>query len=158
MEDSLGVVDLIPLLTVTRKATAFRQLVPVGCLFAKGKTGSVPRWKLLCKKPLVDFAEKVEAGGARILASKTFLKAPLRFLLGRTVVLLRGTILLLGLLVDPGVSEIDDLPQQEKIVPSEARGILPVFPFRLIQPGQGDVVPDCAALRLVLPDGCHNSA
>ena len=75
----------------------------------------------------------------------------LRFLLGGTVVLLRGAVLLLGLFDDPGVSHVGDFCHQKQIVASEARGILPVLPFRLVKSGQGDIVPN-PAIRLVGPN------
>ena len=60
--------------------------------------------------------------------------------------LLRGTVLLLGLLEDPGMGHVGDFCAQGQIVASKARRILPVLALRLEQPGQGDVVADAASV------------
>ena len=63
----------------------------------------------------------------------------------------RGTVLLLGLLEDPGVRHVGDFCHKGQIVASETRGILPVLALGFVQPGQGDVVAD-SIVRLVGPD------
>ena len=90
-------------------------------------------WEVTAGKPVVaEILWKVEAGGAKVLASKTFSKTLFRFMLGSTVVLLGGTVLLLGRLENPGMSYVGDFCHKGQVVASEARGILPVFTLRLV--------------------------